>query len=103
MFKNTGLGYIVSITPTSVATPTGYATLQFVSGKLIAARVVAHTSPSPSGLPLIYLKDRRTHTSYLVDTGAAVSLLPYSSPLYPSGPKIFNASGKKFPLSKSKC
>ncbi len=57
--------------------------LQLAGRKLIAAPAVAHALPSPSGAPLIYLKDPRTHTSYLVDTGAAVSLLPYSSPLYP--------------------
>jgi hypothetical protein len=62
--------------------------LQLAGGKLLAAPAVAHALPSPSGAPLIYLKDRPTHTSYLVDTGAAVSLLPYSSPLYPSGPTV---------------
>jgi hypothetical protein len=71
--------------------------LQLAAGKLIAAPAVARASPSPSGAPLIYLKDRRTHTSYLVDTGAAISLLPYSSHLYPSGPKSVNASGEKIP------
>ena len=73
----------VSITTNTAATPTGYAALQLARGKLIAAPAVTHTSPSPSGAPLIYLKDRRTNTSYLVHIGAAVSLLPYSSPLYP--------------------
>jgi hypothetical protein len=37
------------------------------------------------------------HTSYLLDSGAAVSLLPYSSPLYPSGPAIVNTSGENIP------
>ncbi len=45
----------------------------------------------------MYLKDRRTHTSYVVDTAAVVSLLHYSSPLYPAGPKIVKASGEKIP------
>jgi hypothetical protein len=40
----------------------------------------------------MYLKDRRTHTSYVVDTWAVVSLL-----LYPAGPKIVKASGEKIP------
>jgi hypothetical protein len=34
-----------------------------------------YTSPSPFGAPLIHLKDSHTHVSYLVDTGAALSLL----------------------------
>jgi hypothetical protein len=75
--------YVSTIT-TSAATPTG------VDRPAIGGRKInsgpggrAHALPSPSGAPIIYLKDRRTHTSYLVDTGAAVSLLPYSLPLYP--------------------
>ena len=43
---------------------------------------VAHASPLPTVASHVYLKDSHSHTYYLVDTVAAVSLLPYSSPLF---------------------
>ncbi len=63
------------------------------------------TNNSPGGRPCIAVRGSchlpegslHTHLLYLVDTGAAISLLPYSSHLYPSGPKIVNASGEKIP------
>ncbi len=56
-----------------------------------------HTSPSPSGAALIYLKDSVSHTNYLVDTGAAISLIPFSSSLSATGPAIVNANGSPIP------
>jgi hypothetical protein len=46
---------------------------------------------------LIYLTDRLTNTRYLVDTGAALSLIPFSSSSPASGPTIVNANGKLIP------
>jgi len=45
---------------------------------------------------LIYLKDSRTGTGtdYLVDTGAAVSVLPHRSTAPPSRPSLVGADGK---------
>jgi hypothetical protein len=66
------------------------AALQLTGGKLISTPAVAHASPSRTWASFIYLKNSRTHTSYLVETGAAVSLL---YPLHPSGPAIINGGG----------
>ena len=56
-----------------------------------------YTSPSPSGADLIYLKDSVSHTNYLVDTGAAISLVPFNSSLAATGPAIVNANGSAIP------
>ncbi len=70
--------------------------LQLETGKrVVAPAATAAASSPPTGAPLIYLKDRRSHISYLVDTGAAISLVPYKSPLKASGPDIVNVSGQK--------
>ena len=63
------------------------------------APAVFLATPSAAGAPLIHLKDTKTHISYLVDTGAAISLLPFSSSQHPSGsgPKLVNASGASIP------
>jgi len=70
-----------------------------LAGKLIVAPAVFLATPSAAGAPLIHLKDTKTHISYLVDTGAAISLLPFSSSQHPSGsgPKLVNASGASIP------
>jgi hypothetical protein len=68
-----------------------------LAGKLIVAPAVFLATPSAAGAPLIHLKDTKTHISYLVDTGAAISLLPFSSSQHPSGPKLINASGASIP------
>jgi hypothetical protein len=68
-----------------------------LAGKLIVAPAVFLATPSTAGAPLIHLKDTKTHISYLVDTGAAISLLPFSSSQHPSGPKLVNASGASIP------
>ena len=69
--------------------------LQLETGKRVVAPATTAAASSPTGAPLIYLKDRRSHISYLVDTGAAISLVPYKSPLKASGPDIVNVSGQK--------
>ena len=69
--------------------------LQLETGKRVAAPAATAAAPSPTGAPLIFLKDRRSHISYLVDTGAAISLVPFKSPLKASGPEIVNVSGQK--------
>jgi hypothetical protein len=56
-----------------------------------------YTSPSPSGAALIYLKDSVSHTNYLVDTGAAISLVPFSSSFAATSPAIVNANGSAIP------
>jgi hypothetical protein len=43
---------------------------------------------------LVYLQDSKSNTKYLVDTGAAVSVLPHSSPLPLSGQPLTGADGK---------
>ena len=62
-------------------------------GKRIAAPAVIYATTPTAGDNLIYLKDSRTHTRYLVDTGAALSLLPHRSPEPASGPPLVSASG----------
>jgi hypothetical protein len=73
------------------------ASLQLAFGKLVTAPPAIYTSPSPSGAALIYLKDSVSHTNYLVDTGAAISLIPFSSSLSATGPEIVNANGSAIP------
>jgi len=43
---------------------------------------------------LIYLQDKVTETSFLVDTGASVSVLPHRSTSTPTGPQLSGADGK---------
>ena len=43
---------------------------------------------------LVYHQDSKSHTRYLVDTGAAVSVLPHSSPSPSSGQPLTGADGK---------
>ena len=73
------------------------APLQLAFGKLVTAPPAIYTSPSPSGADLIFLKDSVSHTNYLVDTGAAISLLPFNSSLAATGPAIVNANGSAIP------
>jgi hypothetical protein len=44
---------------------------------------------------LIYLQDSSTSQRYLVDTGAAVSVLPHCSKAPPSGPPLSGADGRR--------
>jgi hypothetical protein len=43
---------------------------------------------------LIYLQDSSSKQQFLVDTGAAVSVLPHNFSLLPSGPLLSGADGK---------
>ena len=61
---------------------------QAQAGKLIVAPAVFLATPSAAGAPLIHLKHTHSHISNLVDTGATICLIPFSSPLHPSGPKL---------------
>jgi hypothetical protein len=63
----------------------------------VTALPAIYTSPSPSGAALIFLKDSVSHTNYLVDTGAAISLIPFNSSLAATGPAIVNANGSAIP------
>jgi hypothetical protein len=65
------------------------------------AQPAAAAPPPPTGAAqLIFLKDSKSHSKYLVDTGAALSLLPFKSSQPSSGPKLCNANGK--PISSWK-
>jgi hypothetical protein len=68
-----------------------------LAGKPVVAPAVSLVKPAPPGASLIYLKDCFTHITYLVDTGAALSLIPHRSPLPSSGPSIVNANGDAIP------
>jgi hypothetical protein len=63
----------------------------------LRALLTIYTLPSPSGAALIYLKDSASHTNYLIDTGAAISLIPFNSSLAATGPAIVNANGSAIP------
>jgi hypothetical protein len=46
---------------------------------------------------LVYLHDSETKQKFLVDTGAAVSVLPHQLQKPPSGPPLSGADGKPIP------
>ena len=68
-----------------------------LAGKRVAVPAVHLAASTPPGAALIHLRDSHSHVSYLVDTGAAISLLPHRSPLSPTGPSLVNASGVFIP------
>jgi hypothetical protein len=71
-----------------------------VAGKRLKAPAVHLSLQSPSGASLLYIRDNVSAVSYLVylvDTGAALSLLPHRSLRAPSGPTIVNANGGIIP------
>jgi hypothetical protein len=68
-----------------------------LAGKRIAATAVQLFSASLAGAPLLHLTDDITRVHYLVDSGAALSLLPHRSLLPPSGRPIINANGGNIP------
>ncbi len=61
-------------------------------GKLVNGRREMNTLGG-----LIFLQDDETKQQFLVDTGAAVSLLPHHSPEPPCGPGLSGADGKAIP------
>jgi hypothetical protein len=68
-----------------------------LAGKRIAAPAVQLFSALLAGAPLLHLTNDVTRVRYLVDSGAALSLLPHRSLLPPSGPPIINANGGNIP------
>jgi len=65
--------------------------LLLAGGKLVSRREVNNLGG------LIFLQDDKTKQQFLVDTGAAVSLLPYRSSEPPSGPGLSGPDGKPIP------
>jgi hypothetical protein len=68
-----------------------------LAGKRVTAPAVQLFSASLARAPLLHLTDDTTHVRYLVDSGAALSLLPHRSMLPPSGLLIINANGGNIP------
>jgi hypothetical protein len=68
-----------------------------MAGKRVRAPAVHLADYSPTWAPLIYVKDTTSNVRYLVDSGAALSILPHRSVLPPSGPAIVNANGGLIP------
>jgi hypothetical protein len=64
-----------------------------LAGKRVTAPAVQLFSASLAGAPLLHLTDDTSRVCYLVDSGAAISLLPHHSLLPPSGPPLINANG----------
>jgi hypothetical protein len=46
---------------------------------------------------LVYLHDSKTKEKFLVDTGAAASVLPHTSKNPSTGPPLYGADGKPIP------
>ncbi len=46
---------------------------------------------------LVFLQDDKSKQKFLVDTGAAVSVLPHTEPAAPTGPPLAGANGKTIP------
>jgi hypothetical protein len=46
---------------------------------------------------LVFLQDDKSKQNFLVDTGAAVSVLPHTEPAAPTGPPLAGADGKTIP------
>jgi hypothetical protein len=68
-----------------------------MAGKRVRAPAVHLANYFPTGAPLIYVKDTTSNVRYLVDSGAALSIVPHRSILPPSGPAIVNANGGLIP------
>jgi hypothetical protein len=68
-----------------------------MAGKRVTAPALQLHSASLAGASLLHLTDNTTRIRYLVDSGAALSLLPHRSMLPPSGPLIINANGGQIP------
>jgi hypothetical protein len=49
------------------------------------------------GSGLLFLKDSHSKLSFIVDSGATLSILPCSSSAVPSGPKLIGANGANIP------
>ena len=61
-------------------------------------KVHAATAMSfPTNAGLLFLKDEISQLSFLVDTGATLSIVPHNSIASPSGPILNGANGKPIP------
>ena len=67
--------------------------LQLVK-KRPARRPEKLASASPAGVSLLFLRDDITGDKFLVDTGAALSVLPHTSSRPTSGPSLVAADGR---------
>ena len=59
-----------------------------------------HTATAMSfshGSGLLFLRDSNSKMNFLVDTGASLSIVPFSSTQTPLGPKLIGANGAKIP------
>ena len=66
-------------------------------GKLVGqAAVVASNQPGGSGR-LVLLVDEATRDKFLADTGAVFSVIPFSSSVPPTGPKITTTDASPIP------
>jgi hypothetical protein len=72
-------------------------TALLLAGKRVTAPALQLYSASSAGASLLHLTDDTTRVRYLVDSSAALSLLPHRSLLPPSGPLIINANGGNIP------
>ena len=54
-------------------------------------------APAPVGSGLLYLKDQLSHCRFLVDTGAAVSVFPFTSTSSPSSRRLTAVDGNLIP------
>jgi hypothetical protein len=68
-----------------------------IAGKRVRAPAVLLADYSPTGAPLINVKDTTSNVRYLVDSGAALSIVPHRSILPPSGPAIVNENSGLIP------
>ena len=64
-----------------------------LAGKLVRWGVIGAIHPGN----LVHVKDDISGASFLVDTGSSYSILPFSSPLPPTGPLLKSAGGQKIP------
>jgi hypothetical protein len=64
-----------------------------LAGKQVGALALHLTDFSLPGAQLIYLKDISSNIFYLIDSGAAISIVPHQSLLPPSGPAIIDTNG----------
>ena len=69
----------------------------FLVGKRPGGPTAQLASSSPPGARLIFLRDERSCLNFLVDTGAACSVLPHVSRSKPTGPLLAAANGATIP------
>jgi predicted metallo-beta-lactamase superfamily hydrolase len=60
----------------------------------LAVHLTNHSLP---GARLMYIKDNSSNINYLIDSGAALSIIPHRFLLPPSGPAAVNANDGLIP------